>query len=214
MIWKVAAVSASVTDAAASSTNGAWPLALLSGLAGALLVFMLGVLREVIINRRKCLGLLRLLMTEMRHNQLVLYRTYSHISKLKEYPSPEDISLTEPFQFGAWENARVHLAELLPSDAFTPISEHYADLQGIVDAAQGTERLLGPPRTIVTRTIGDAEKSRIGARMVLERYLGGEAQDTGQALWLTPDEVGQIEATLREARKRAARPWYRRLFRG
>lgn len=162
---------------------------LLSGLVGALLVFCLGLVRESWRNGRERQGLLRLVLAEMRHNQLVLYRTYGDISAVSESAAHEAMTLTKLFQVAAWEDTRVRLAQLLPSEAFTHLSSHYGNLQHIVDSVQSTDRMLGPPKQIVLNAIERAETSRMGMRKVLEQYLGSEAQDTTRAQWIGPEDT-------------------------
>lgn len=168
-----------------ASATSPWPDLWISAVVGALVgaggTFLLREWADTHRARQERVGLLHLLLTEMRHNQAVLYSARHDVRFVEEGALHKAMAQTDLLQDSAWKDARVRLAQLLPSADFTPFASYYKDLQHIADNVRSTDRMLGPPREIVLNSMDIAERSRRDARKVLEQYLGGMAQDTYQA---------------------------------
>src|SRR3712207_1308457 len=101
---------------------GMSPEVLLSGLVGALLVFVLGALREWWRNERERRGLLRLLLAEIEHNAEVV-RTVWESGKPSLIGSPNIRLMTSR----TWRDTQARAAQLLPDDLFDESA--HADLR-------------------------------------------------------------------------------------
>jgi hypothetical protein len=103
------------------------PWALLSGFAGALLVFVLGIVREWWRNERERRGLLRLLLAEIEHNAVVVntiaerrgQRTLDWIGH-PDLPS---------MKAETWRDVRDKAAALFPSDLLEAVNGYYSPLE-------------------------------------------------------------------------------------
>jgi hypothetical protein len=100
----------------------AW--ALVSGLLGALLVFVLGVIREAWRNDQEKLGLLRLLLAEIEHNAEVTKTIGEATSDLL---SSQEFSRSMNTE--TWRDVRTKAARLLPQEMRKALVDYYAPLQ-------------------------------------------------------------------------------------
>jgi hypothetical protein len=107
----------------------AW--ALVSGLVGALLVFILGVIREVWRNNREKLGLLRLLLAEVEHNVEVSRTIEERQRDVLDSPDFPHSIHTE-----TWRNVRTTAAGLLPKVLWDVLNEYYSPLQTLLTLLQ------------------------------------------------------------------------------
>lgn len=99
---------------------------MLSGLIGALLVFCLGLARELWRNDRERRGVLRLLLAEIEHNVEVV-RTVRE-SKPALIGSPD-----LPFmKTDAWQATRLRAAQLLPDQLFSDLEVYYSLLETLL----------------------------------------------------------------------------------
>jgi hypothetical protein len=105
---------------------------LLSGLIGALLVFLLGVLREWWRNEQERRGLLILLLTEISHNGEVIRTVQDRINTDQ---AMEDLIGHPHFstqKVRTWDNVQDRAAALLPDDLMSVLDEYYAPLETLL----------------------------------------------------------------------------------
>lgn len=122
---------------------------LLSGLLGALLVFVLGVIRELWRESRELFGLLRLLLTETRHNEEVIHTI---AERLPTYDPDEPSSFQHENLMGhddfgllrtaVWDRLQARAASLLPRGLFVETESYYSVLQ-IVRTLSGFSDMVG-----------------------------------------------------------------------
>ena len=108
------------------------PEVLLSGLFGALLVFLLGVLREWWRNEQERRGLLILLLTEISHNGEVIRTVQDRINPDQ---AMEDLIGHPHFstqKVKTWDNVQETAAALLPDDLMAALDEYYAPLETLL----------------------------------------------------------------------------------
>jgi hypothetical protein len=108
------------------------PEVLLSGLFGALLVFLLGVLREWWRNEQERRGLLILLLTEISHNGEVIRTVQDRINPDQ---AMEDLIGHPHFstqKVKTWDNMQERAAALLPDDLMAALDEYYAPLETLL----------------------------------------------------------------------------------
>jgi hypothetical protein len=108
------------------------PEVLLSGLFGALLVFLLGVLREWWRNEQERRGLLILLLTEISHNGEVIRTVQDRINPDQ---AMEDLIGHPHFstqKVRTWDNVQERAAALLPDDLMAALDEYYAPLETLL----------------------------------------------------------------------------------
>lgn len=112
-------------------------------------------------------GLLRLLLIEMRHNQIILYRTRNDLSKIEPGLEEKALVRIDRFKMDTWESVRVRLAQLLSSEDFAPLAMHYGDLQDAFalhySYRQGATDLRGDPKGAMLDALDRAERSRMKA---------------------------------------------------
>jgi hypothetical protein len=105
---------------------------LLSGALGALLVFVLGLLREWWREERERRGLLLLLRAEIEHNAEVI----STVSdRTKSDQAMEDLIGHPHFatqKVRTWDNVQERAAALLPDDLMTALDAYYAPLENLL----------------------------------------------------------------------------------
>lgn len=152
-------------------------------LVGAVVTHLLREWTESRREAREREGLLRLILSESRHNQKLLYRTYMDLAKIEDSALLRALAPIDLFKLDTWNETRIRLAQLLPSGEFSYLATYYMDLQAAIDAAHTTDRMLGPPREIVGRELDSAEDSRLQVVVVLARYLGDAAKDNLAAPW-------------------------------
>jgi hypothetical protein len=99
---------------------------LLAGFGGALLVFLLGALREWWREEREREGLLRLLLAEIDHNDEVA-RTIGE-TRDDLLGSPDFPSMTTE----TWRDVQGRAAALLPDDLATALNDYYSALQTLL----------------------------------------------------------------------------------
>ena len=104
------------------------PEILLAGSIGAVLVFGLGAVRDLVRRRHERKGLMILISTEILNNNVVL-------QKWKDKPTLEFLMFGEikSFRTEIWVSSRVRLAQILSPDDFAPVSVYYTTHQGIQD---------------------------------------------------------------------------------
>ena len=105
---------------------------LLSGALGALLVFVLGVVREWWRNEQERRGLLLLLRAEIEHNAEVI-RTIS--DRMNPDQAMEDLIGHPHFstqKARTWDNVQESAAALLPDDLMTTLEAYYAPLENLL----------------------------------------------------------------------------------
>jgi hypothetical protein len=108
------------------------PEVLLSGLFGALLVFLLGVLREWWRNEQERRGLLILLLTEISHNGEVIRTVQDRINPDQ---AMEDLIGHPHFstqKLKTWDNVQERAAALLPDDLMAALDGYYAPLETLL----------------------------------------------------------------------------------
>jgi hypothetical protein len=108
------------------------PEVLLSGLIGALLVFLLGVLREWWRNEQERRGLLILLLAEISHNREVIRTVQDRINPNQ---AMEDLIGHPHFstqKLKTWDNVQERAAALLPDDPMAALDEYYAPLETLL----------------------------------------------------------------------------------
>jgi hypothetical protein len=108
------------------------PEVLLSGLFGALLVFLLGVLREWWRNEQERRGLLILLLTEISHNGEVIRTVQDRINPDQ---AMEDLIGHPHFstqKVRTWDNVQERAAALLPDYLMAALDEYYAPLETLL----------------------------------------------------------------------------------
>jgi len=103
----------------------AW--ALVSGLVGAVLVFLLGTGREAWRNRREKLGILRLILTEIQHNTEVVRTIEERGGDLLVSP---DFLLSMSTE--TWIDVRKSAAKLLSDDLRQVLNDYYSPLQTLL----------------------------------------------------------------------------------
>ena len=112
----------------------AW--ALVSGLVGAVLVFLLGIIREAWRNRREKLGVLWLLLAEIRHNAEV-------VRSIEE--RGQDLIASADFPFSmrtdTWRDLRKTAARLLPDNLRQALNDYYSPLQTLLTLLQFENRV-------------------------------------------------------------------------
>jgi hypothetical protein len=99
---------------------------LLSGVLGALLVFLLGIFREWWRNEQERRGLLRLLLSEVRHN--------AELVALVRKSGEETIRLTDIAAMKAeiWRESRARAARLLPPEMLLDLDSYYSRLETLL----------------------------------------------------------------------------------
>lgn len=105
---------------------------LLSGLIGALLVFLLGLLREWWRNEQERRGLLILLLAEITHNAEVIRTVQDRINPGQ---AMEDLIGHPHFstqKARTWNNVQDRAAALLPDDLMAALDEYYAPLETLL----------------------------------------------------------------------------------
>lgn len=172
---------------------------LLSGLIGAVLVFLLtivyGEVQRLRLRRSERQALLRLVLGEMRKNQAVLYAVRMELVKT-ERPDPptqvvgaskDALQHMDTFKTDAWQDVRVRLAQLLPGGDSKTLIDHYADLQQALDGREAPT-LAGSPVDVAVRYLDLMEDSRHRANSMIHSYLGEEAKEVLQAPWLPSED--------------------------
>jgi hypothetical protein len=101
---------------------------LLSGLIGALLVFLLGVLREWWRDERERRGLMRLLLAEVRQNTETTELTVAsirdeHPATVRDFPA---------INMEVWSDVRARATQLFPADLFEVLDRYYTPLQTLM----------------------------------------------------------------------------------
>jgi hypothetical protein len=189
----------------------------IGALVGAVMTHLLRERAERRREEREREGLLRLVLSETRHNQDLLYRTYVDLSKIEDSALLRALAPIDLFKLDTWNDTRIRLAQLVPSDEFSHLATHYMDLQAAIDAAHTTDRMLGPPREIVGRSLDSTENSRLQVVAVLVRYLGSAAKDNLAAPWKFPEDkeftlpFGGVQDRT-EPQTSSQRSWWRRVF--
>jgi hypothetical protein len=105
---------------------------LLSGFLGALLVFVLGVVREWWRNEQERRGLLILLLAEIEHNSEVI-RTVE--DRINPGQAMEDLIGHPPFatqKSRMWDNVQERAAALLPDDLMAALDAYYSPLETLL----------------------------------------------------------------------------------
>jgi len=99
---------------------------LLSGVLGALLVFLLGIFREWWRNEQERRGLLRLLLSEVRHN--------AELVALVRKSGDGTIRLTDIAAMKAevWRESRARAARLLPPEMLLDLDSYYSRLETLL----------------------------------------------------------------------------------
>jgi len=99
---------------------------LLSGVLGALLVFLLGIFREWWRNEQERRGLLRLLLSEVRHN--------AELVALVRKSGDGTIKLTDIAAMKAevWRESRARAARLLPLEMLLDLDSYYSRLETLL----------------------------------------------------------------------------------
>ena len=103
--------------------------ALFSGVVGALLVFVLGILRQEWRDDREGVGILRLLLAEVEYNVAVVqtleyWRTADVVSI--------DMRLLPHMKAEVWRDVRVRAAQLLPKELTATLNDHYSPLDNVI----------------------------------------------------------------------------------
>ncbi len=103
---------------------------LLSGLAGALSVFFLGVVREWRREDQERRGMLRLLLAEIEHNAEVI-RTIADRrgDRTMDWVSSPDLPLMKA---ATWHEVRGRAAELLPVELMGVLNDYYSPLETLL----------------------------------------------------------------------------------
>lgn len=148
---------------------------LASGLLGAILVFILGWLREWYRNERERRGLLRLLSSEIQHNAVVAETI--HDSGQSLLSSPASSSMTAK----TWRESR-ESAQSLPPALLENLDAYYRPLEIL----------------LTLRSFPDVEQERLER---FTRRMLGEA--TGRELVRSRDPWGEYERAMLEAQERA-----------
>lgn len=105
----------------------AW--ALFSGVVGALLVFVAGILREEWRNDRETVGILRLLQAEIEHNDAAV-RTLDYWRNASVVNI--DMRLLPLVKAEVWQGVRVRAAQLLPELLARSLNDYYSPLENVV----------------------------------------------------------------------------------
>jgi len=103
--------------------------ALFSGIVGAFLVFVLGVVREEWRRDREAVGILRLLQAEIEHNittaQTLEYWRYAEAVKI-------DMRILPRMKVEVWHDVRVRAAQLLPEALIQALNDYYSPLANVL----------------------------------------------------------------------------------
>jgi hypothetical protein len=156
------------TTATQEAASSGIPLSeLLSGLIGALGVFLLGIIREMRRKRRVLRGLARLVHTELTRNNLTLKLLYGQ-------PTRALTDLTAGLNMDTWESARVQMAEVMPADDLGSIAYYYLYLQELKQI-QATQSDLNNPSGQAANALEVLAEQERDALAVLVAYanLGG-----------------------------------------
>ena len=106
-------------------------MVLLSGVLGALSVFVLGILRQLWLQHQELKGLSRLLYTEV--DNIYNWFELSLMEQHRNVFTPQKLDLFIP---DVWPDTRVRLAQLMHPDDFQEVAEFYRSVQIFVDHLQ------------------------------------------------------------------------------
>lgn len=141
---------------------------LLAGSLGALGVFGLGVLRDYVWRMRELRGLTRLLWMELQHNEGTLRSCYEG----PEWAlTPEAIN---SLRMDTWEDSRVRLASMMPTNDFGSVSFYYMFLHELM-RVQATQRLQNDPRenaVKILELVREQEQDAIAATLAYSNLRG------------------------------------------
>lgn len=149
----IALLQETTAAAQAAATSGIPLSSLLSGIIGALIVFLLGATREMRRQRRVLRGLARLVHTELTRNNLTLKLFY-------EQPARALTESTAALNLDTWESARVPLAEMMPADDLGSIAYYYLFLQELKQIQATQREFNNPPRQAANALEVLAEQER------------------------------------------------------
>lgn len=167
---------------------------LLSGFLGALLVFLLGALREWWRNERERRGLLRLLLAEIEHNGEVV-RTVWESGKPSLVGSPNIRLMTAR----TWRETQARGAQLLPNELFGELDVYYSLL----------ERLL----TLLNFRDMGREHQHQFLRSLFAKKLGEEFPRSADPwIWYRDQTLEAQDLAKRRIEEYLARPWWGLLF--
>jgi hypothetical protein len=103
------------------------PWVLLSGFAGAFLVFVLGIFREWWRDERERRGLLRLLGAEIDHNEVVVSTIAERRGdRIEDWIGHPDLP---SMKAETWRDVRERAAALLPADVLAAVKGYYSPLE-------------------------------------------------------------------------------------
>jgi hypothetical protein len=101
---------------------------LFAGVVGALLVFVLGLVREKWRSDREQVGILRLLLAEIHHN-IAVVQTLEH---WRGAVLNIDVRLLPRMKAEVWRDVRVRAAQLLREKLITTLNDYYSPLDNVI----------------------------------------------------------------------------------
>jgi hypothetical protein len=138
-------------------------------------------------------GLLRLVLIEMLHNQVILYRTHDDLAKIEAGYEHKALVRINLFKMDTWESVRVRLAQLLlVQKDFDSLATHYGDLQDTIalntSYREGATDPSGSTRVSILDALDRTERSRMKANETLVKYLGDVARNVLRAPWIASED--------------------------
>jgi hypothetical protein len=192
---------------------------LLSGAFGALLVFVLGVVREICRRDRESVGLARLLRGEITHNEEVVRSAEEDESRVEQISSPRlSLMKTE-----TWRATRTRTVQLVPSKLLTALEDYYVPLETLLTMLRYEEakRKTTGNKEARPNVAGDEEhRARVASagerwlRSALREAFGDEAKLNRATEYAEKAIDAQKEARKRLDEYLARPPWCQRWFGG
>jgi hypothetical protein len=146
--------------------------ALVGAMAGALAAPRLRERADARLRDRESRGLLRLVDSEMVHNEFSRLNLAADIRYWEE-------GNTTAFRTDAWEASRVRLAQLLPVKDFNAVAEYYSSLLTLLDALRHYHQERGGdktyPEVAIQELIGGLGTSWEFANPVMDKYVEDRA---------------------------------------
>jgi hypothetical protein len=148
---------------------------LLSGLIGALAVFFMGIAREWWRNEQERRGLLRLLLSEIKHNAELVSLIRESGAGFTE--QPDILALKTE----TWQETRARAARLLPAEMLQALDDYYSRLETLLSLRHLSligEKMMGRWILAIARgeTDDDLEWSTNPFGWYLARTLEAESQ--------------------------------------
>ena len=190
---------------------------LLSGAIGALLVFVLGAVRETWRRDRESVGLARLLLGEIGHNEEVVKGAKEDESRAEQIGSPRlYLMKTE-----TWRATRTRTAQLVPSKLLTALEDYYVPLETLLTMLRYEEakRKTSGNEEARSSVTGEEHKARVASaeqrwfRRALREAFGDEAK-LDRATEYAEKTFDAQEDARRRLQEYIDKPWWRRWFGG